>query len=127
MARRSSREEGRCEVTAHDEDCDHNEVHHLIIDLGEQVAFAVFQQLNPMVMNGELSPGNAGITTARMIFCGGLETGVRAALIDPIGAQQLLDILDNSTALTPSEVDEANEVIATDARHLMEAVARVAS
>jgi hypothetical protein len=109
------------------EGCNHNEVQRLIIDLGDEVAFAVLRTLSPMVDRGEMRPGDAGITTARMIFCGGLETGVRAALIDPIGAQQLLDILDNSTALSPSEMNEANEVIATDARHLMEAVARVAS
>lgn len=115
-------------MRAHDDEgCGHNEVHHLIIDLGEEVAFAVFQTLSPMVDRGEMTPGNAGITTARMIFCGGLETGVRAALIDPIGAQQLLDILDTNTALPSRDLDEANEVIAQDARHLMEAVARVAS
>jgi hypothetical protein len=109
------------------EGCDHNEVHHLIIDLGEEVAFAIFQQLSPMVDRGEMRPGDAGITTARMIFCGGLETGVRAALMDPIGAQQLLDIIDTDAALPARDLDEANEVIASDARRLMEAVARVAS
>lgn len=111
----------------HDQDCGHNEVHHLIIQQAEEMAFAVFQCCHAMVEVGEMSPSDAGLTTARMIFTGGLETGLRAALIDPIGAQMLLSLLDASSALDGSALEEANEVVSTDARHLMEAMARVAS
>jgi hypothetical protein len=109
------------------EDCGHSEVHHVIMKLAEEVAFAVFKSCRDMVRTGEMTPGEAGLATARMIFAAGIETGVRSCLMDSIGSQMLLAHLDENTTLDNAALDAANDVITADARLLMEAMARVAS
>lgn len=106
------------------ENCNHTEVQYVIIRLAEETMMSMVMTITPMVASGEIDPAHAGISSATMIFATGLETGIRAALIDPIGAQLILDDLDDAAPVSGAELDEANRVMANDARTLLEAAAR---
>ena len=105
-------------------DCDHSEVMHEIMRIADDVVAAAMMTLVPLVERGVVPRSGAGMTVSRCVFSGGFETGLRAALMDPIGAQQIIDHLDGAAMISKQELDEANQIIATDARKLLEAIAR---
>ena len=106
------------------ENCTHSELEGVVIDLATEAMMGATMAIMPLVASGEIAPPEAGIASATSIWGTGLETGIRAALIDPIGAQLLLDLVDARAAMTKDELEEANQTLAVDARHLLEAVAR---
>lgn len=107
------------------ENCGHTEVQEVILRLTEEIVEAGMMALVPMVELGLIEGGSAGIQTATVIFASALETGIRAALIDPIGAQLILDHLDETSMVSGVDLEEANLIMAQDARHLLEAAARL--
>lgn len=106
------------------ENCTHGDIESIIIDSTEALVVSTLEAMGPMVARGEIDPGDAGISSASMIFATGLETGLRAALMDPIGGQMLIDYFDEIAPVQGLDLAEANQVLAEDARHLLEAVAR---
>lgn len=107
------------------EDCNHDDMQMLIIRLTEEVIEAAMMTTLPMVASGEMDRGGAGMGTATMIFLTALETGIRSALIDPIGAQMIIDYLNDQSSVVGKDLEEANMVLASDARRLLEEVARL--
>jgi chemotaxis signal transduction protein len=47
--------------------------------------------------------------------------------MDPIGAQLIVDHLNETAEIMSAQLEEANQIIASDARKLLEAVARQTS
>lgn len=115
-------------MNGHRDECtEHSEVQHAIIRLAEEAMAAAVSIVMPMNKAGHLDAAESAISTARMIFCTGLETGIRIGLMDPIGAQIIIDHLDETGTedVGAKIVDSANEVLAVDARQLLEAAARL--
>lgn len=106
------------------ENCNHSEVQGVIIRLAEECMMGAVVAITKEIAAGEMDPVTAGHASATLMFATGLETGLRAALMDPIGAQLVLDHLDESAPIQGPDLAEANLIIAEDARHLLEAAAR---
>jgi len=103
----------------------HSEVQHKIMQLTEDIMIASVMSLASEVQTGRTDPASAGMISATMLFASALETGLRAALLDPIGAQIIIDHLNDMASSIGADLDEANRIIATDARQLLEAAARL--
>ena len=119
-------QEGGIDVTNNDR-CNngHSEVQHKIMQLTEDIMIASVMSLASEVQTGRTDPASAGMISATMLFASALETGLRAALLDPIGAQIIIDHLNDRASSIGADLDEANRIIATDARQLLEAAARL--
>lgn len=110
-------------MNGHDESCDHSEVQHMIMQFAEEMMLAA--TLAVLQHDTGPDPARKGIAAATMIFAGALETGLRAGLIDPIGAQIVVDHLTNVATNDPEDIERGNHVLANDARQLLEAAARL--
>lgn len=106
----------------HDKDCGHSQVQHLVMQMAEEM---VAVGMLTMRRDRSFDPASAGMSIATMLFAAGLETGLRASLMDPIGGQFLIEHFNDASEISGTALDEANQVISDDARHLLEAMARV--
>jgi hypothetical protein len=97
------------------------------MDISEDVTLAAMMACEQYVRSGEMSRANAGMNVATTGFATALEIGLRAALMDPIGAQLIVDHLNETAEIMSAQLEEANQIIASDARKLLEAVARQTS
>lgn len=108
------------------EECDdHSDLQHMIMSIADDLGMIAFQIMNPMVERGEMSMTEAASSHVAVMLTSGIEIGLKAALLDPVFAQKILDHLDERSPIQGEDLAGANMTTASDARRLLEAAARL--